>query len=429
MINITTFVSGIVGWIKRVGVRILEKEFLTNATASLLFEQGVEGVYTLAKYAFTDSPVIELDLSESNRTAYKPLRQVYEAQQYVPLLNSGNDSDIERAKEKLRELNLPGLTDEVIEAGEEEILHVVNRLEEAYEKIALLYRPIALYESLNGEQKKLEDQYIKISAEYRARVEEILGTDIAEIERLAGRKWNGRIDDAGPLAEEAINKAISDGKAWDVVKEFSYVETTDPELKALYDKSEEIKRQIAENEPYLSINEGIYNANVKERDAILEQYGISHEAPTAELTLQEISTSFSETLTQLDQQLTLLTDTTTDYISENQTLSDSVFTLTTTNSELSLLCQNMNAAIQSIPNTIATMAPIYPVCSCGAGSTAGVSDGVSGETSVEDIVSGVVTGVGRMEVKVNEQVFGEMVDRRNNQNLKNALAGRGFSWV
>lgn len=145
MISITTFVSGIVGWIKSVGAKLLEKEFLKNATASLLFEQGLEGAYTLVKYAFTDPPVIELDLSESNRTAYKPLRQVYEAQQYAQLLNSENESDIERAKEKLRELNLPGLTDEVIEAGEEEILHMVNRLEEAYERIALLFRPIALY--------------------------------------------------------------------------------------------------------------------------------------------------------------------------------------------------------------------------------------------------------------------------------------------
>ena len=120
---------------------------------------------------------------------------------------------------------------------------------------------------------------------------------------------------------------------------------------------------------------------------------------------------------------------TNDIVTTEQSLSDKIDIMTDNNAMLSVHEGLLEAAIQNIPNTIATMAPIYPVCSCGAGSTAGVSDGVSGETSVEDIVSGVVTGVGRMEVKVNEQVFGEMVDRRNNQNLKNALAGRGFSWV
>ena len=120
---------------------------------------------------------------------------------------------------------------------------------------------------------------------------------------------------------------------------------------------------------------------------------------------------------------------TNDIVTTEQSLSDKIDIMTDNNAMLSVHEGLLEAAIQNIPNTIATMAPIYPVCSCGAGSTAGVSDGVSGETFVDDIVSGVVTGVGRMEVKVNEQVFGEMVDRRNNQNLKNALAGRGFSWV
>lgn len=181
--------------------------------------------------------------------------------------------------------------------------------------------------------------------------------------------------------------------------------------------TEHIQRKPLVYDKYVAEQEALYDAYPWLPQAI-QNIPADSEDPTLSTILQ----AFNDIHTKIDTVVEELTATDT-------SLEEQINSLLGIETSLEGHEINLSTAVANIPTTIATMAPIYPVCSCGAGSTAGVSDGVSGETFVEDIVSGVVTGVGRMEVKVNEQVFGEMVDRRNNQNLKNALAGRGFSWV
>lgn len=106
---------------------------------------------------------------------------------------------------------------------------------------------------------------------------------------------------------------------------------------------------------------GTYEDNKDALDLLYQQYPILMQA-TESLTsdsenpmLQAVLGAIEGMLTQLDTEVVGIVET-------NTSLVDSIATLAGTNDDLQLLHSNLNAAIQNIPTTIATMAPTV-ICS------------------------------------------------------------------
>lgn len=131
--------------------------------------------------------------------------------------------------------------------------------------------------------------------------------------------------------------------------------------------------------------------------------------------VQEVLASLESFLSQMPELSTNLTTTDT-------ALAESVNNLVGINTALDALCISLNSAIQNIPTTIATMAPIQVYCSGGGGSQ---DASPTVEMGVDSVIEGVRSVVNGLSINLDGEKVGSYVDNYITRKTRSQLAGRG----
>lgn len=215
-------------------------------------------------------------------------------------------------------------------------------------------------------------------------------------------------DEARAWLEKPSNQSISD---------YSSVEKAYHDINSIYGE-DDYRRYFEEKENPFQTQQDLASISEQLR-RFEEQYPILMQA-AKEISADSQNPLLEAVFGAIETVLERMETATNDIVTTEQSLSEKINIMTGNNAMLLVHEGLLGAAIQNIPTTIATMAPVYPVCSCGG---AMQPTATNPETVVDDFITGVRQAINGMEVNLDGQKIGSYVNRHIAREVSGKMLG------